>query len=134
MSAKAKKFGDLTAPLYADPRRRARIETEKRAILAGMRLTELRAEHRLTAGPARAAPRYDPGERLSNRARRGHATVNHQALDRSSRRQPRAARRVRDRDVSDRDCITRESQPRDAPARQLRLSWLTGTSRRLQAC
>lgn len=48
MSRKAKKFSDLAAPLYADPARRERIETEKRAILTGLRLAELRAEQGLT--------------------------------------------------------------------------------------
>ena len=33
MSPKAKKFKDLAAPLYGDPDRRERIETEERAIL-----------------------------------------------------------------------------------------------------
>jgi lipase chaperone LimK len=48
MSPKAKKFSDLAAPVYADPDRRERIETEKRAILTGLRLAELRAEQGLT--------------------------------------------------------------------------------------
>jgi hypothetical protein len=30
MSPKTKKFSDLAAPLYADPERRERIETQKR--------------------------------------------------------------------------------------------------------
>jgi len=99
MSPKAKKFSDLAAPLHADPTRRARIETEKRAILAGMRLAELRAEYGLTQVQLAQHLGTTQEYVLSNRARRGHATVNHQALRRSSRRQPRAARRVRDRDV-----------------------------------
>jgi DNA-binding XRE family transcriptional regulator len=48
MSPKTKKFSDLAAPLYADPERRERIETQKRAMLTGIRLAELRAEHGLT--------------------------------------------------------------------------------------
>jgi len=48
MTPKTKKFSDLAAPLYADPERRARIETEKRAILTGLRLAELRAGQGLT--------------------------------------------------------------------------------------
>jgi DNA-binding XRE family transcriptional regulator len=48
MSPKTKKFHDLTAPLYTDPKRRARIETETQAILTGLRLAELRTEQGLT--------------------------------------------------------------------------------------
>jgi DNA-binding XRE family transcriptional regulator len=48
VTPKTKKFSDLAAPLYADPERRARIETEKRAILTGLRLAELRAGQGLT--------------------------------------------------------------------------------------
>jgi DNA-binding XRE family transcriptional regulator len=48
VSPKAKKFNDLAAPLRADPKRRARIETEKRAILTGLHLAELRTERGLT--------------------------------------------------------------------------------------
>lgn len=48
MSPKTKKFHDLTAPLYANPTRRARIEAETQAILTGLRLAELRTEQGLT--------------------------------------------------------------------------------------
>lgn len=48
MSPKTKNFRDLAAPVYADPDRRARIETEKREILTGLRLGELRNERGLT--------------------------------------------------------------------------------------
>jgi len=48
MSPKTKKFHDLTAPLYADAKRRARIEGETQAILTGLRLAELRTEQGLT--------------------------------------------------------------------------------------
>ena len=48
MSPKTKKFHDLTAPLYANPKRRARIEAETQAILTGLRLAELRTEQGLT--------------------------------------------------------------------------------------
>jgi DNA-binding XRE family transcriptional regulator len=48
VSPKTKKFGELAAPLYADPERRARMKTEKRAILAGLHLAELRAQRGLT--------------------------------------------------------------------------------------
>jgi DNA-binding XRE family transcriptional regulator len=48
VSPRSKKFSDLAAPLRADPKRRARVEAEKRAILTGLRLAELRAERGLT--------------------------------------------------------------------------------------
>ena len=48
MSPKTKKFHDLAAPLYADPKRRARIEAETQAILTGLRLADLRTEQGLT--------------------------------------------------------------------------------------
>ena len=48
MTPSTKKFADLAAPLYADPKRRARIEAETQAVLAGMRLAELRESRGLT--------------------------------------------------------------------------------------
>jgi len=48
MSPKTKKFADLAAPLYADPERRDRIAAEKQAVLAAMRLAELRESRGLT--------------------------------------------------------------------------------------
>jgi DNA-binding XRE family transcriptional regulator len=48
VNPKTKKFRDLAAPLYADPERRARIEKQKREIVTGLRLAELRAERGLT--------------------------------------------------------------------------------------
>jgi DNA-binding XRE family transcriptional regulator len=48
MSPKTKRFHDLTTPLYANPKRRARIEAETQAILTGIRLAELRTEQGLT--------------------------------------------------------------------------------------
>jgi hypothetical protein len=48
MSPKTKKFNDLTPPLYADPKRRARIESDTQAILTGLRLAELRTGQGLT--------------------------------------------------------------------------------------
>jgi DNA-binding Xre family transcriptional regulator len=44
MSPKTKKFRDLAAAVYADPDRRARVESETRAILTGLRLAELRCQ------------------------------------------------------------------------------------------
>jgi len=48
MTPKTKKFADLAAPLYADPERRSRIATETQAVLAAMRLAELRESRGLT--------------------------------------------------------------------------------------
>lgn len=48
MTPSTKKFTDLAAPLYADPKRRARIEAETQAVLAAMRLAELRESRGLT--------------------------------------------------------------------------------------
>ena len=48
MTPKTKKFSDLAAPLYADPERRERIAAEKQAVLAAMRLAELRESRGLT--------------------------------------------------------------------------------------
>jgi DNA-binding XRE family transcriptional regulator len=48
MTPKTKKFADLAAPLYADPASAARVRTEVQAVLAAMRLAELRESRGLT--------------------------------------------------------------------------------------
>jgi DNA-binding XRE family transcriptional regulator len=48
VSPKTKKFGDLVAPLMADPERRAEIERGTREILTAVHLVELRRERGFT--------------------------------------------------------------------------------------
>jgi hypothetical protein len=65
MSPKTKNFHDLTAPVYADPKRRARIEAETEAILTGLRLAELRTEQGLTQVQVAERARHDRAFRFS---------------------------------------------------------------------
>lgn len=44
----AKKFRDLAAPIYATPKRRARVETEAAAAIAAQRLAQVREARGIT--------------------------------------------------------------------------------------
>lgn len=44
----ARNFKELSAPINADPRRRARVEADKRAIYASLHLAELRKRRKMT--------------------------------------------------------------------------------------